>query len=145
VLDKYLAKLPPDEKLGDVGKLILRASIAVLMLFHGVYKVTHGIGGIQTLMAKKGLPEAFAYGVYAGEVIAPIFILLGLFSRPAALVFAFNMMVAIATGHNKDILRIGNHGEYPIELQMLYLLGAIAVALLGPGKYSLSRGKSRLG
>jgi putative oxidoreductase len=135
----------PEQKLEDAGKLLLRVTVGGLMLFHGVHKVLHGIDGIRTIMAKSGLPSFFAYGVYVGEVIAPILIIAGFWSRPAALVFAFNMLVAVATVHLADVTRLGRSGEWPIELHLLYMLGALVVALVGPGKWSLSAGKSRLG
>ncbi len=129
----------------DVGKLVLRVAVGGLMLFHGMHKVLHGVSGVQTLMTNKGLPAFVAYGVYVGEVIAPLLIIAGKWSRPAAIVFAFNMAVAIVAAHPSDILRLGKNGEWRIELPLLYMLGAVAVALLGPGRFSVSRGKSRLG
>jgi putative oxidoreductase len=122
----------------DIGKLVLRVAVGVPMLFHGVHKVLHGIGGVKSIMTDKGLPSFVAYGVYVGEVIAPILIVAGLFSRPAAIIFAFNMLVAIMTAHSAEIVKIGRHGEWSIELPMLYLLGAVSVALLGPGRFSVS-------
>lgn len=129
----------------DLGRLVLRLGVGGLMLLHGVHKVFHGINGVRGLVAKQGLPELFAFGVYAGEVVAPILILVGWMSRPAALVLAFNMVVAIALSHTKDLMRIGAKGEWPVELQVLYMLGALAIALLGPGRWSVSKGKTRLG
>jgi len=80
----------------DWGKLVLRIAVGGLMLFHGVSKLIHGIDGIKTMITDRGLPEAMAYGVYVGEVVAPILIIIGLLTRPAAVILAFNMIVAIA-------------------------------------------------
>ncbi|HRM78298.1 MAG TPA: DoxX family protein, partial [Aliarcobacter cryaerophilus] len=44
----------------DIGKLILRVSIAGLMLFHGFFKLFNGIDGIKYLVPQAGLPEFFA-------------------------------------------------------------------------------------
>ena len=135
---------PAEEKLAAAGKLILRVVPAVLMLGHGFHKVLHGIAGIRSTMLEAGLPGFVAPGVYLGEVVAPLLMVLGLGSRPAGLVFAVNMVVAILTSHTDQIFRLGKHGEYPLELQVLYMTAGIAVALLGPGPYSLSRGRGRL-
>jgi putative oxidoreductase len=140
-----LTRLLTGDAPDDAGKLALRVTVAGLMLFHGVFKVLHGIAGIRGTIVEKGLPEAFAYGVYLGEVAAPLLVLLGWKSRPAGLVIAFNMIVAIAAKHGGDVLKIGSSGQSKIELELLYLLGALAVALLGPGRYSLSRGRPPLG
>ena len=57
-----------------------------MMLFHGVEKIMHGINGVKHLTTKVGFPEFLAYGVYIGEVIVPIFIILGLYARVAWMV-----------------------------------------------------------
>lgn len=129
----------------DLGKLLLRLTLGGLMLFHGVAKITGGIAGISGMLAAKGLPEAMAYGVYVGEIVAPLFIVIGLFTRISAVVFAFNMVVATLLAHSGDLLSIGEHGGWAVELQALYLFPAIAVALIGPGKYSLDWRRAKRG
>lgn len=129
---------------GDLGKLVLRVSIAVLMLFHGFKKISGGIGGIKGLVVKGGFPEFLAYGVYVGEIIVPVLLILGLFTRLSAFVFAVTMGFAIAAlAYSGRILAIdARTGGLMIELPLLYLLAALAVFFLGAGKYSLD---SRLG
>jgi putative oxidoreductase len=127
----------------DLGKALLRVAVGGLMLLHGVHKLGHGISGIVASVGQHGMPAAVAYGVYVGEVIAPVLVLIGLFTRPAALVIAFNMLVAVSLVHSAQVFSLGKGGEWGIELQALYGLSAIAIALLGPGRYSVSRGKQR--
>ncbi len=128
----------------DVGKLVLRVSLGGLMLFHGVSKLRHGIGGIARSVHAKGLPHFFAYGVYLGEVVAPLLIIVGIGTRPASAVLAFNMLVAIWLAHARDVFHLSRSGGWAIELAMLYLLGALSVAWLGSGRYALSRGRGPL-
>jgi len=123
----------------DFGKLLLRVSIGGLMLFHGVAKLIGGIPAVTEMVTSAGLPAALAYGVYVGEVIAPLLIIVGLLTRISGLVFAVNMAMAILLGHPGQILQLGEHGEWAIELQLLYLLGALAISLLGPGKLGWGR------
>ncbi len=128
----------------DLGKLILRLTLGGLMLFHGVAKITGGIAGISGMLAANGLPQAMAYGVYVGEIVAPLLIVVGLFTRLSAGVFAFNMLVATLLAHRGDLLGVTEHGGWAVELQALYLFPAIALVLLGPGRFSIDakRGKS---
>ncbi len=129
------------QSLEDLGKLILRVAIGGLMLPHGFSKFgADGIAGIQEMLVGKGLPEALGYGVYVGEIIAPLLMIVGYFTRPAATVLAVNMVVAIALAHSAQLLQMSEHGGLQLEVQYLYLLGAIAVALLGAGRYSASGG-----
>jgi len=121
----------------DSGRLLLRLAIGVLMLLHGVAKLRTGVDPIAGLLSKQGLPGEIAPLVYLGEVVAPLLVIIGLWTRPAALVIAVTLLVAIGLAHGDDVLRIGEQGGWAIELQALYLFGALAVALLGAGRYSL--------
>jgi putative oxidoreductase len=125
----------------DAGKWVLRVSVAGLMLFHGVHKLQHGLGGIVTMLERRGLPSGLALGAIVGEVLAPIALLLGIVTRPAAGLVLVNMLFAIGLVHAGDVARLSTVGAWKIELQMLYLLGALAIALLGPGRWSVSRGR----
>jgi len=122
----------------DLGKLILRLVLGFCMLLHGISKITGGIDGIVASVQGHGLPGFVAYGAYIGEVIGPLMVLAGFHARLGAVLIAVNMFVALALVHMGDIFRIGEHGEWAIELQAMFLFGAIAIALLGPGRYSVS-------
>jgi putative oxidoreductase len=126
-----------ETKMDDGGKLLLRIVLAVLILFHGVSKLVGGIGFITGMLAKAGLPGALGYLVYVGEVIAPLLILFGVFTRLAALVVAVNMIVALLLVHTSQFFTLNEQGGWALELQGMYLGAAVAVALLGAGRYSV--------
>jgi putative oxidoreductase len=121
----------------DAGKLVLRVVLGLLILLHGLFKLTHGVGPIVGMVGKAGLPSAFGYAVYIGEVIAPLLLIAGLWTRIAALVVAINMVVALSLVHMQQIFTLNQQGGWAIELQGMYLFSAIAVALLGAGRYSV--------
>lgn len=134
---KSLQKLHSD----DLARLLLRIAVGGLMLFHGVAKVRGGIGGIEQLLQAHKLPAMFAYGVYVGEVLAPLLILLGFYTRPAALIVAFNMLVAVGLAHRGDLFKLDSHGAWALELHAFYLLGSLALFFTGSGKFGLARGR----
>ena len=123
----------------DLGKLVLRLSLGLLVLLHGVAKITGGIGFITGAVEAAGLPGVLAYGVYIGEVVAPVLVILGLHARLGAAVIAFNMLVAIFLVHMGELFALNQTGGWALELQGMFLFGAIAVALLGPGSFSVNR------
>ena len=123
--------------LEDAGKLLLRAALAFLILFHGVSKVTGGVAAITGMVAGAGLPPAIGYLVYVGEVLAPLLVLFGIWTRPAALVIAINMLVAVMLAHTSQLFDIGKTGGWALELQGMYLATALVISLLGAGRYSL--------
>jgi putative oxidoreductase len=112
------------------GVLLLRFTVAGLMLFHGVAKLRSGLGPIEGLLSGAGLPTWFAYGVLVGEIVAPLMILAGVLVRVAALVVAFNMIVAVALAHSTDLLSLSRSGGYGLELQAFYFFGALSIAML---------------
>ena len=121
----------------DGGKLVLRLVLGVLVLFHGVAKVIGGPAFVVGLVTKAGLPGAFGYLVYVGEVLAPLLLILGLWTRVGALIIVINMIVAVLLVHTSEVFTVNSSGGYGLELQAMYLFSAIAVALLGAGRYSL--------
>lgn len=126
------------EKNIDLGLLILRISVGGLMLLHGIAKLQHGAGFIEQVVVDAGLPSFIAYGVYIGEVIAPLFILFGYGTRAASVVFAGNCLVAALLVHSQDIFTLNEQGGWSVELLGLFFLGAVALIFTGGGKYSIS-------
>lgn len=121
----------------DAGRLLLRLSVGGLMLFHGMSKLMTGASGIKALLASYGLPEFIAYGTILGEVVAPIFIILGILTRPSALLVAFTMVIAwLMIGLDKTFV-LDKTGAWAIESIVYFFLSGIALAFLGAGKYSI--------
>jgi putative oxidoreductase len=116
------------------GFFILRCAVAASLLLHGVSKLLHGTASIEGLVVSAGLPAFVAYGVLIGEVVAPLLVLANRFVVPAALVMAFNMVVAVALVHTSQIFTLGKSGGWALELQGLYFFGSLAIALLAPRK-----------
>jgi len=122
----------------NVGKLVLRVVLAVLVLLHGIAKLKSGIGGIVGLVTGAGLPALLAYGVYIGQVIAPLLVLAGWYSRIGALVIAVTMIFAVGLVHGAELMALNRMGGWALELQGMYFFTALAIALLGPGRFSLN-------
>jgi putative oxidoreductase len=121
----------------DLAKLLLRVVLGVLVLLHGISKIKSGTGPILDLVAHAGLPAALGYLVYVGEILAPALLIVGLFTRAAAAIVAINMIVAVLLVHTGELRSMSDSGGYALELQALYLVAAIVVAMIGAGRYSL--------
>jgi putative oxidoreductase len=122
----------------DAGKLLLRLTVGILLLLHGIAKVIGGPASIVALVEKLGMPGSLGYAVYLGEVVAPLALILGVWTRIAALVVALNMGVAIALVHMGELFSLNDGGGWALELQGMFLFSALAVALIGPGRYALT-------
>lgn len=126
----------------DFGKLLIRIAVAGLMIFHGYSKITNGIEWLIGMLQQKGIPGFFAYGVYVAEVLAPILIFFGIWTRLAALVVAFDMAMAIGLtggGHIFSIKEMG--GGFTFELEAFFLLCSLALFFMGGGRISILRNK----
>lgn len=122
----------------DTGKLLLRVSFAAMMFLHGWHKVTGGLGFIEGRLIANGLPTFIGYGVYLGEVVAPVLILLGILTRPAALVFAGTMIFAWLLTDPAAIFTLNERtGAWGLEHMGMFFFSGLAIALLGSGKYSV--------
>jgi putative oxidoreductase len=127
----------------DTGKLVLRLALGFLILLHGIAKIGSGVGSISAQLAAHGLPGALAYLVYVGEIVAPLLVLIGLYTRPAAWILVINMGVAIWLAHSRDLFTLGKQGGAALELQYIFLAAAIALAFLGAGRFSVGGASGR--
>jgi len=120
------------------GKLILRVALGGLILMHGIAKLTGGIDFITHTVTAAGMPAFFAYGVYVGEVVAPLLVIAGFYSRIGAVVIGINMLFAIGLVHGAEFFTRNQTGGWALELQGMFLFAAVAVALIGPGHYRVN-------
>jgi len=127
----------------DLGKLVLRLSLGVLFLLHGIAKIANGPGAIVGMVEQAGMPGPVAYLVYVGEVLAPLLVILGLWTRPAALVVAINMAFAVALAHLDQLGTLGKTGGWALELQGMYFFSALAISLIGAGRFSVGGTRGR--
>jgi len=122
-----------------IGLLTLRVGFASLLLgFHGWTRLGRAIGYVfygqpwtfVDLVGRLGFPMPAVFAVLSAtaESVGALLLIVGLFTRWGAALIAINMAVALFNEASK--------GD-PLELPALYLLGALAILLLGPGSWSL--------
>jgi putative oxidoreductase len=123
------------KKLNDISLLLLRAGISVMMI------TQHGWGKLEKLLAGGeiefydflGIGEAPSLALTVlGEVVAPAFVVLGLFTRIAALPAFITMAVAAFMVHAGDPFSDKEHS-------LMYAIVFLCILFSGPGEYSLDR------
>ncbi len=133
-----MANFLHSESADDLGKLLIRLALGGTLIFHGISKLMHGVAWMREPLANFGLPAFVAYGAYLAEIVAPILIVLGILTRPAALVVAFDLFMAIVLvlrGHIFEIKQGG--GGWAIELEVIIILMALSLFFAGAGKFSV--------
>jgi len=121
----------------ELAKLLLRVSLGGLILFHGIHKLIHGISGVKSMVHSAGLPEAVAYGVYVGELLAPIFIILGLYARIASAILGVNMLMAMFLAYGFSF-SLSKYGGLAMESPLIFFVMSLLVFLLGSGRYAVN-------
>ncbi len=123
----------------DIGKLLLRLTLGGLILFHGVAKILHpaSLDFISGKLVGLGLPMELAFAVYLGEVLAPVLIILGMFSRIGGLLVVINMVFALVLVHSDQYLQLSKTGGWQLELQAFYLMCGLVVLFSGSGKFAV--------
>lgn len=125
--------------LDDMGKLVLRLALGILILLHGIAKIRNGVGGIGDMVTAMGMPGFVAYGVYAGEVLGPLLLIVGFYARIGAALIAANMVFAIVLVHAGELTSLTRNGGWALELQGMFLFTAIALLFMGPGRIGINQ------
>lgn len=109
------------------------------MLFHGIAKIRNpgSLDYIEGMVTGIGLPPEIVYGVYIGEIVAPLMLIFGVYARVGGLILLGNMLFAVALVHTGDFLSLTKHGGWALELQAFYLFGGLAIILLGSGRIAV--------
>src|SRR5438105_15599035 len=97
-------------RFGQITHVLLRIVAGLLFMQHGGQKLLHWFGGVGGPGGGPLPPLMMVAGVI--ELVGGVLVLLGLLTRPAALVMAGEMAVAYFTVHAKSApMPIQNHGE----------------------------------
>ena len=121
--------------------LALRLPLGVIFVAHGAQKLFgwfggYGLEGTGQWMASIGLEPGYLMALMAGsaEFFGGLALAIGLLTRPAALLTAFTMLIAIFSVHIDNGLFMSNNGyEYALTL----LVAAVALAIQGGGRFSV--------
>jgi putative oxidoreductase len=125
----------------QIGKLLLRLGVGSLVLFHGAHRLLTGLDPVRALLTDHKLPDMLAYFVYLGEIVGPVLIILGLFTRLGALLIALEMLILVLLSGIPQVVAIAPDGAYALEVEALYFTSALALMLIGGGRITLGRGR----
>jgi putative oxidoreductase len=132
----------------DCSLAIVRMVLGIIFFAHGAQKMLGWYGGpglaksMRTLTEYLHLPAVLAFLVIAGEFFSGIGLVLGFFSRLAALVIGLTMLGAVALVHLRYGLFLNWFGDkegHGIEYHLLVIALAMLVVLKGAGAFSLDR------
>ena len=126
--------------------LILRVPVGLILAAHGAQKLFgwfggNGLAGTAGWLSSIGIEPGLLMAILAGgaEFFGGLALVLGLLTRPAALVTAFTMLVAIFSVHISNGLFVADGGY---EYALVLMLVLIALAIQGGGYLSIDNALS---
>lgn len=123
----------------NLGQFILRLTVGTLMLPHGIAKMMNGHDKIIAQLQDTSLPNFLWLGVPVAEIIAPICLILGIFTRIASTLIIFTMIMTFVLVHSMAGFAVNlEKGAFNAELSIFYLFTSLVIILIGPGKYSIT-------
>ncbi|ASM40743.1 DoxX family protein [Campylobacter sp. RM12327] len=123
----------------SIGLLFLRVFLGICVLMHGIFKLNNGIAGVKSMLVASGLPQIMSYGVYIGEVLAPLMIIFGVFTRFAAFILFGTCCVIFYVANASAPFALTSNGGFVAEILYLYIGCAICLIFCGGGKFSLTK------
>jgi len=125
----------------SVSSLVLRVPVGIILSAHGAQKLFawfggYGLAGTGQWMESIGLAPGFIMALLAGsaEFFGGLALIVGLLTRPAALISAFTMVIAIFSVHASNGLFMSNNGY---EFALALLAATSALTIQGGGKFSI--------
>ena len=113
----------------NLSKIFLRIAIAFLAM-HGIVKMAGDLSWYKDSLVNIGLPSFLWIGIPFCQIIAPLCILLGIFT--------------IILGHPNDVFSINQEsGGFVLELNYVFMLVALSLFFSGSGKYSIYQFKNK--
>ena len=126
--------------------LILRVPVGLILMAHGAQKLFgwfggNGLAGTAGWMSSMGMEPGYLMAILAGgaEFFGGIALVLGLLTRPAALVAAFTMLVAIFSVHISNGLFAADGGY---EYALILMVALLALTVQGGGAMSMDKALS---
>jgi putative oxidoreductase len=118
--------------LQPLGLFVLRVALGIIFIYHGYPKLAHTGTGMQGFFVQHGLPAYFVYVSGILETFGGALLILGLFTRVAALLLAIEMGVAIWKVHSAN----GYYAVRDYEFPLVVGAACLALATVGAGLFS---------
>ena len=124
------------------GPTLLRITVGIVFLVHGAQKMfVWGFHGVAGFLGQVGipLPALFAVVLTLVELVGGAALVLGLFTRWAALLLALDMLVAVLAVKLKG----GFFAPRGFEYELVLMVASLSLVLMGGGAASLDARLSR--
>ncbi len=127
---RYLDRLQP------LALLVIRLALGTIMVAHGYHKIFGGLHHHAQIVGGLGLPAWLGYVSAFTELLGGLMVLVGFFTRAAAVAVCINLVVAIWKVHLHNGL-IGSPDRPGYEFALAAAALAFALIFLGGGPIAI--------
>lgn len=123
----------------DLGLFLLRVSVGVIMIIHGVPKFLGGTEILKEVGLAMGhlgvtfIPVFWGFMAAFSEVLGGLLLIVGFLFRPACFFLGFTMVIATLLNYSDE----SNFGSVAYSLTMTFLF--FSLIFIGPGRYSVQK------
>jgi putative oxidoreductase len=119
----------------DLGRILLRGTLGVVFVSHGLPKLFGGVGGMAGFLAQLGVPlaEAAAWGVTLLEIGGGAALLFGLFVPLTSVLLSVHMLAGILLVHGGNGWYVVGPGQGGAEFNVVLIAALLGLLFLGPG------------
>lgn len=123
----------------DLGLALLRVTLGVIFVTHGLPKIMGGVGGFEGMLAEMGVPLAgiMAWVVTLLEVGGGLALIAGFLVTAFSLLLSFHMLMGIFLVHLSNGWYVVGPGSGGAEFNVLLIAGLLTLVLAGPGAAAL--------
>lgn len=121
----------------DLGKFLLRIAVAIIMIFYGIFRFKNNLGVFHELIVSLGMPSFFEYTTYLRDFFVPLMLITGVRVRLASLFVIVTMSFAVFSQNYSETIVLNEVNLISIDLQVFYIIVALAILFLGAGKYAI--------
>lgn len=131
-----------------LGQMILRIVLGVIFVAHGASKLfgEGGPGGLGGFLGSLGVPAPVlaAWLVTLLEFVGGMFLIVGLFVVPTAILLAIHMAMGIVLVHAANGFYVIGPGQNGVEFNLILIAGLLSMLLGGPGLATVEGRMQRL-
>jgi len=121
-----------EKVLNDVVFIGLRVTLGVIFILHGIPKFDPGFA---SNLPNMGLPAELQIPIALAELVPGILLIIGVLSRLSASLISIIMLGAIFLVKGAQSIT----GKGGVELELILLVSALVIMIVGPGRISLAQ------
>lgn len=122
----------------NIALLIARIGLGINLMLHGYFKLFNGVSSVKNHIISLGLPGWLCFSAYIAEIVMPMLLMLGLFTRIASVIIFIYSLFCVYLFYPKFWLLLSS-GGLVAEKFLLYATLSACLFFCGSGRYAVKQ------